>query len=115
MSLYSKLRRNIVLENHVYGVNDLFGNLLIEGRKEDIIKKYGGDNNVNVATINWLSDKDPSGNNKYLEWMVKTWLGLGKPSEDAVTDVQVADIIKLFHKNIQRIYKIKFDTITKTL
>jgi len=103
MSLYSKLRRNIVLENHVYGVNDLFGNLLIEGRKEDIIKKYGGDNNVNVATINWLSDKDPSGNNKYLKWMVKTWLGLGKPSEDAVTDVQVADIIKLFHKNIQRI------------
>ncbi len=103
MSLYSKLRRNIVLENHVYGVNDLFGDLLVEGRKEDIIKKYGGDNNVNVATINWLSDEDPSGNNKYLEWMVKTWLGLGKPSKDAVTDDQVADIINLFHKNIQRI------------
>ena len=103
MSLYSKLRRNIVLENHVYGVNDLFGNLLIEGRKEDIIKKYGGENNVNVDTIDWLSSKDPSGNNKYLEWMVKTWLGLGKPSEDVVTDVQVANIIKLFHKNIQRI------------
>ena len=75
MSIYSKLRRNIILENHVYGVNDLFGNLLIEGRKEDLIKKYGGENNVNVQTIKWLSGEDPSGNNKYLDWMVKTWLG----------------------------------------
>ena len=43
--------------------------ILLEGRKEDVIKKYGEEHK---PLIDRLSDSDPSGNNKYLAWMTKT-------------------------------------------
>ena len=78
-------------------------NLLLEGRKEDIIKKYGNEDQSNIETINYFSGEDPSGNNKYLEWMTKNWLGLGKDKTYAPLDYEIAEVIKLFHRNIQRI------------
>lgn len=45
--------------------------ILLEGRKEDAIKKYGEEN---TELIEYISNSDPSGNNKYLDWMVKTTL-----------------------------------------
>ena len=77
-------------------------NLLLEGRKEDILKKYGIDEET-TDVINYFSDKDPSGNNKYLEWMFKNWAGLGKNRDYSPLDYEVVDVIELFHKNVQRI------------
>ena len=34
-------------------------NLLLEGRKEDIIKKYGNEDQSNIETINYFSGEDP--------------------------------------------------------
>ena len=78
-------------------------NLLLEGRKEDIIKKYGDENQEIIDTIKYFSNEDPSGNNKYLEWMTKNWLGLGKDKDYSPLDEEIIETIKLFHKNIQRI------------
>jgi len=41
--------------------------IITEGRLEDMIKKYEGKVSENV--IRQLSAGDPSGNNKYLDWM----------------------------------------------
>jgi hypothetical protein len=75
--------------------------LLVEGRKEDILKKYGK-NKKTKEVINYFSDNDPSGNNKYLEWMVKVYLGIGK-QEAGHTYENISYIVELFHKNLQRI------------
>ena len=56
-----------------------------------------------IETINYFSGEDPSGNNKYLEWMTKNWLGLGKDKTYAPLDYEIVEVIKLFHRNIQRI------------
>lgn len=79
--------------------------LLLEGRKEDVIKRYS---ELTIEPIiSYFSDEDPSGNNKYLEWMVKAWLDLNNnespvPVVSALSDL-VLNVVKLFHKNIQRI------------
>lgn len=78
-------------------------NLLLEGRKEDILKKYGGENQEVIDTINYFSVEDPSGNNKYLEWMFKNWAGLGKDRNYSPLDYEVVDLVKLFHQNVQRV------------
>ena len=84
-----------------YSLNKI-SDLLLEGRKEDILKKYGIDEET-TDVINYFSDKDPSGNNKYLEWMFKNWAGLGKNRDYSPLDKEVVDVIELFHKNVQRI------------
>ena len=61
----------------------LESNLLLEGRKEDTIKKYGEEHS---DLINLLSNVDPSGNNKYLGWMVKTALGFNKDENIPTAD-----------------------------
>lgn len=77
----------------------LDSNILLEGRKEDTIKKYGEEHS---DLINLLSNVDPSGNNKYLAWMVKTALGLNK-DENIPTADTIARVVVDFHRNIQRI------------
>ena len=82
---------------------DDVSNLLLEGRKEDILKKYGQMDDTAEDTIHYFSTSDPSGNNKYLEWMTKMWLSLGSDKSYSPKDNEVVDVVKLFHKNIQRI------------
>ena len=53
---------------------ELLSKLLTEGRLQDIIKKYGKEDQEYIDDIMFFSEKDPSGNNKYLEWLVKNWL-----------------------------------------
>lgn len=77
----------------------LDSNILLEGRKEDAIKKYGEEH---TDLVNLLSDVDPSGNNKYLNWMVKMSLGLGAGDFIPTAD-NVARQISIFHRNLQRI------------
>ena len=85
-----------------YSLNKI-SDLLLEGRKEDILKKYGGENQEVIDTINYFSVEDPSGNNKYLEWMFKNWAGLGKDRNYSPLDYEVVDLVKLFHQNVQRV------------
>ena len=53
----------LVLEN--------IGNLLLEGRVEDVRKKYPSYESDNIDK---LISMDPSSNNKYLAWLSKMWL-----------------------------------------
>ncbi len=73
--------------------------ILLEGRKEDAIKKYGEEHE---RLINALSQSDPSGNNKYLDWMVKTALGQNQDESIPSTDL-ILRVIDGFHKQLARI------------
>ena len=73
--------------------------ILLEGRKEDAIKKYGEEHE---RLINALSQSDPSGNNKYLDWMVKTALGQNQDESIPSTDL-ILRVIDDFHKQLARI------------
>lgn len=85
-----------------YSLNKI-SDLLLEGRKEDILKKYGGEDQEAIDTINYFSVEDPSGNNKYLEWMFKNWAGLGKDRNYSPLDYEVVELVKLFDQNVQRV------------
>jgi hypothetical protein len=73
--------------------------ILLEGRKEDAIKKYGEEHS---ELVNMLSDVDPSGNNKYLDWMVKTSLGQNQDEQIPSTDI-IIRTVNDFHKQLTRI------------
>jgi 3-methyladenine DNA glycosylase AlkC len=51
---------NIILEN--------IRKVLLENRVDDVKKKYP---EVDPAIIDYFVKEDPSGNNKYLDWLVK--------------------------------------------
>lgn len=69
--------------------------ILNEGRLEDTIKKYEG--KLDEKIVKELSAADPSGNNKYLEWM----------SAIAAIDTnyrpEIKEAIKCFHDNVNRL------------
>jgi hypothetical protein len=95
---YSRENGTMIPNNLVesYDLKEV-SNLLLEGRKEDLIKKYSK-KKKSKKIINKLSDGDPSGNNKYLPWMVKIYYKEGWEST-----TYIINLIELFHKNIQRI------------
>jgi hypothetical protein len=69
--------------------------LITEGRVEDMKKRYPEHENV----VDLFVEGDPSGNNKYLQWMMKQHV---KNQED------IGDILTVttrFHQNIQRLQK----------
>lgn len=85
---------------------ELLSKLLIEGRLQDIIKKYGKEDQEDIDDIMFFSEKDPSGNNKYLEWLVKNWLtplGGGDIRSVAPNREVLVNTVELFHDNLQRI------------
>lgn len=79
----------------------LESNLILEGRKEDAIRKYGEEH---TELINLLSDADPSGNNKYLNWMTKASLGMLQDEKIPTADT-VARKVRDFHNQLSRIQK----------
>jgi hypothetical protein len=74
--------------------------LILEGRYEDVLKKYGITERGDIEVIDYLSKEDPSGNNKYLDWMAKVWMGHTK---EMPTDEEILDLVKKFHQNVSRI------------
>ena len=80
---------------------ELLGKLLMEGRLENTIKKYA-DNQDDVDDILYFSKNDPSGNNKYLKWMVNQWLK-PVPNGGASNKGDIVLVVKSFHENLQRI------------
>ena len=73
--------------------------LILEGRWEDVIKKYNPQGS-DIEVIDYLSREDPSGNNKYLDWMTKIWMGHTK---ELPTDEEILNLVKNFHQNLSRI------------
>ena len=73
----------------------LLEQILIEGRLEDTIKKYS--EKLPEPIIKELSQADPSGNNKYLEWMVKTVIQAPNSKADVIVK------IKCYHENVNRL------------
>lgn len=69
--------------------------LLQEGRVEDMKKRYP----EHVEAVDFFVNNDPSGNNKYLQWMMKQVV---KNNEQI--DV-VLSVTKKFHQNQQRLQK----------
>jgi hypothetical protein len=79
-------------------------NLLTEGRKEDAKVKYP---QFSDEIFNFYVENDPSGNQKYLNWMLKSTISDSKQydrvknfSEDYHN--QMVDAINYFHNNLQR-------------
>jgi hypothetical protein len=79
-----RLKLNQILESTI----------LLEGRKEDAIKKYGEEHK---ELIEMLSNADPSGNNKYLDWMIKTSLGFKRYTTTPTAD-NVLRTVSEFHR-----------------
>lgn len=69
--------------------------VLNEGRKEDVMKKYP---KLGKATIEYLSTNDPSGNNKYLDFMAKA-VSEGSSPEGVIST------LTSFHQNLPLISK----------
>jgi len=75
----------------VYENFDKIKSILTEGRKEDARAKYP---DVDEDTFNYYVENDPSGNQKYLDWLLKyTW---------QVRPRVLVDEIKFFHQNQSR-------------
>ena len=94
--------------------NIIIENILLENRVKDIKKKYPQlvDGTGEYPIIDYFVANDPSGNNKYLEWMVKAMLH--KPTAETIMDEIgdyswregvwgdvagfIVDLVKTFHK-----------------
>lgn len=68
-------------------------NVLFEGRLEDVKAKYD-DKMSNI--IDNLSQGDPSGNNKYLDWMAKVYKDYPQTNE-------ILKVVSSYHENLQRL------------
>ena len=73
----------------------LLEEIIFEGRLDDLKKKY---NEIPVEVIEKLSKEDPSGNNKYLEFLLQNY-----SERSASWNTNMVNIIKDFHKNLQKI------------
>ena len=79
-----------------------FIDLLLEGKKENLIDKYKDTPAfVNAPELlEKLIDGDPSSTKKYSEWLIKQMIGLGNPTTYSVADNvnHFIDLIEQFHK-----------------
>ena len=85
--------------------------LLLESRISDFKKKYGSE--LAPADINYIISKDPSKNQKYLDWIGKTIVA-AKEDDDWISPEEIMADIALFHKNIKGVdlYSLKsFDQL----
>jgi hypothetical protein len=67
--------------------------IITEGRLEDMIKKYEG--SVSEDMVRQLSAGDPSGNNKYLDWMCTQRVDY--------TSEYIIKMVECFHENVNRL------------
>jgi len=67
--------------------------LINEGRLEDMIKKY--ENTLRADLVRELSASDPSGNNKYLDWMCLQRVDY--------TSESIIKMVECFHENLNRL------------
>ena len=70
----------------------IFNRVLLEGRLEDVKKKYG--ERVPENYIDQLSKYDPSENNKYLAHMVKLLIASGEVLGTEPTSAQYSQVVR---------------------
>lgn len=86
-------------------------NLLLESRISDFKKKYAS--HLAPADIEYIIRNDPSGNQKYLNWIGKILVAADE-DDDSISVKEMMQDIALFHKNIRGvdIYSLKsFDQL----
>lgn len=76
-----------------YDLNQI-SNLLLEGRKEDARKKYP---NFSDEVFNYYVDNDPSGNQKYLDWLLRVITPEYKTPFE--THTELVNMVDFFHKH----------------
>lgn len=76
--------------------------IILEGRKEDAIKKYGEEWSDLIEN---LSENDPSGNNKYLDWMVNQVINVSGSVDPVIESERVINLVRDFHRLLPRISK----------
>jgi hypothetical protein len=81
--------KNLVLET--------VGEVLLEGRLEDVKAKYDDEFS---DIIDDLSRLDPSGNNKYLSWMANQYFNV---DEGGIGVTQIGQAVARYHKELARI------------
>jgi hypothetical protein len=74
--------------------------LLLEGRREDAYEKYVRSGEVPQNLFNRLVNGDPSGNQKYLMWMLDTLEKVGAGNDERYY-MNLTEDVTFFHNNIQ--------------
>lgn len=83
---------------------NILDKILTEGRLADTIKKYvGTDPELTEEVVRELFAADPSGNNKYLDWMCS--------QRKKYTSQSIIDTVKCFHENVSRLSEKNINTI----
>jgi hypothetical protein len=73
--------------------------MLTEGRKENIVRKYA--KRINAKVMNYLNSKFQAKTNyKYAEWVIKTYLKMGKKIDISDIDTLVQEFDK-YRKNLE--------------
>jgi hypothetical protein len=81
----------------------LLEDIIFESRLDDLKKKYI---TIPVDVIEYFSKEDPSGNNKYLEFLLQNYL-----STNSIWNENMINLIKDFHKNLQKIDTSLLDSV----
>ena len=79
----------------------LLQEILLENRIDDVKKKYP---NVSADIIERLSTWDPSGDNKYLDFIVNYY-------NLSINENEIIEYVKLFHTNVNKLSKEVLDEI----
>lgn len=79
---------------------ELLKNVLSEGRVEDAKAKYPQDTEV----VDYFVSQDPSGNNKYLPWMMKTYKQAPEGAREQAKEL-IPQLVKGFHQHSARLEK----------
>jgi len=87
------MRKNVFSEIFKF---ELVKELLSEGRVEDAKAKYPDYEDY----VDFFVENDPSGNNKYLDWLMKMYV-----NEDYATKDLLVKYTTIFHKNISKFTK----------
>jgi hypothetical protein len=82
----------------------IFNRVLLEGRLEDVKKKYG--ERVPENYIDQLSKYDPSGNNKYLAHMVKLLSASGEALGTEPTAAQYSSAVRTIGWSVEKFHEL---------
>jgi len=81
----------------------LLEDIIFESRLDNLKKKYI---TIPVDVIEYFSKEDPSGNNKYLEFLLQNY-----SSTNSIWNENMINLIKDFHKNLQKIDTSLLDSV----
>ncbi len=91
--IYSLQGNEKIKINNIFKFANMYNFLCFAGKVDDLQLKYPEFKNQ----IQYLSDNDPTGNNKYLDYAVKVLV-----SKQAL-EREIVDVIDLFHKNYNKL------------